>query len=103
MRIRKYDFDFSRRKMMANVAAGVGGGVLAPVWPTIAATGEVTKAYPDEVTSIEVNTKGKVKVGDTITAANVEYVKHLLDPIFVEQISKHGRKVKIRAPTKNMT
>ena len=61
MRIRKYDFDYSRRKMMANVAAGVGGGVLAPVWPTIAATGEVTKAYPDEVTSIEVNTKGKVK------------------------------------------
>lgn len=98
MRIRKYDFDFSRRKMMANVAAGVGGGVLAPVWPTIAATGEVTKAYPEEVTSIEVNTKGKIKVGDEITAKNVEHVKHLLDPIFYEQVSKHGRKFKIRAP-----
>lgn len=72
MHIRKYDFDYSRRKMMQNVALGLGGGVLAPVWPTIAATGEVTKAYPDEVTSIEVNTKGKIKVGDEITAANVE-------------------------------
>jgi len=103
MHIRKYDFDYSRRKMMANVAAGVGGGVLAPVWPTIAATGEVTKAYPEEVTSIEVNTKGKIKVGDEITAKNVEHVKHLLDPIFYEQVSKHGRKFKIRAPTKNIT
>ena len=102
MRIRKYDFDYSRRKMMANVAAGVGGGVLAPVWPTIAATGQTTKAYPDEVTSIEVNTKGKIKVGDEITAKNVEHVKHLLDPIFYEQVSKHGRKFKIRAPTKNI-
>ena len=102
MRIRKYDFDFSRRKMMQNVAAGVGGGVLAPIWPTIAATGESSKAYPDEVTSIEVNTKGKIKVGDEITAKNVEYVKHLLDPIFFEQVVKHGRKFKIRAPTKNI-
>lgn len=102
MHIRKYDFDFSRRKMMQNVALGLGGGVLAPVWPTIAATGEVTKAYPDEVTSIEVNTKGKIKVGDEITAANVEHVKHLLDPIFYKQVSELGRKFKIRAPTKNI-
>lgn len=80
MHIRKYDFDYSRRKMMQNVALGLGGGVLAPVWPTIAATGEVTKAYPDELTSIEVNTKGKIKVGDTIDSSNVEHVKHLLDP-----------------------
>lgn len=87
MHIRKYDFDYSRRKMMQNVALGLGGGVLAPVWPTIAATGEVTKAYPDELTSIEVNTKGKIKVGDTIDSSNVEHVKHLLDPIFFEQIS----------------
>lgn len=102
MHIRKYDFDYSRRKMMQNVALGVGGGVLAPVWQTIAATGEASKAYPDELTSIEVNTKGKIKVGDEVNASNVEHVKHLLDPIFFEQVSNRGRKFKIRAPTENV-
>lgn len=98
MHIRKFDFDYSRRKMMQNVALGVGGGVLAPAWSTIAATGEVTKAYPDELTSIEVNTKGAIKVGDTITADNVEHVKHLIDPIMFRQVSEMGRRLKIVAP-----
>ena len=103
MHIRKYDFDYGRRKLMQNVAAGVGGGVLAPLWQTIAKAGDASKAYPDELTSIEMNTKGKVKVGDVITSANVDYVKHLLDPIFYKQVKELGRKFTIRAPTKDIT
>ncbi len=102
MHIRKYDFDYGRRELMKKVAVGAAGGVLAPLWPTIGNTGEVTKAYPDELISIEANTKGKIKVGDEITSANVEYVKHLLDPIFYHQVKDLGRKFRIRAPTKNV-
>jgi hypothetical protein len=103
MRIRKYDFDYGRRKLMQNAALGLGGGVLAPLWPTIANSGEVSKAYPDELISIEANTKGKVKVGDTITAANVDYVKHLIDPIMYKQVATMGRRLKIVAPTNDIT
>ena len=103
MRIRKYDFDYSRRKMMQNVALGLGGGVLAPLWPTIVKTGEINKAYPDEVTSIELQTKGKIKPGDTVDAKNVEHVKHLIDPIMFKQVSEMGRRFKIRAGTRDIT
>jgi len=103
MHIRKYDFDYGRRMLMQKAAVGATAGVLAPLWPTIAQSGEVTKAYPDELVSIEMNTKGKVKVGDTITANNVEYVKHLLDPIFYKQVKELGRKFKIGAPTKDVS
>lgn len=60
MRIRKYDFDFGRRELMKKVAVGAGGGVLAPLWPTIANSGDISKAYPDELLSIEAQSKGKV-------------------------------------------
>tara|TARA_R110002094_G_scaffold132536_1_gene125390 strand:- start:154 stop:324 length:171 start_codon:yes stop_codon:yes gene_type:complete len=56
MRIRKYDFDYSRREFAKKVAMGAGGGILAPLWPTIANSGDVSKAYPDELTSIELQT-----------------------------------------------
>ena len=81
MRIRKYDFDYSRRVLMEKVALGMGGGVLAPAWSTFAKDGEINKAYPDELRSIEAQTKGKIKPGDVIDSKNVEYVKHLIDPI----------------------
>jgi len=99
MHIRKYDFDYGRRQLMLNVAKGAGAGVLAPLWSTIAKSGDISKAYPDELVSIEVNTKGKVKVGDMITDANVEYVKHLMDPIMYQQVLKQGRKIKIGPST----
>ena len=95
MRIRKYDFDYSRRVMMEKVALGLGGGVLAPAWSTFAAQGEITKAYPDEVRSIELQTKGKIKPGDVIDAKNVEHVKHLVDPIMFQQISTMGRRLRV--------
>lgn len=100
MRIRKYDFDYARRALLEKAIKGsVAGGVLAPLWPLIANGQDTGKAYPDELVSIEENTKGKVKVGDVITDANVEHVKHLLDPINYDQIKNQGRRVTIVAPT----
>ena len=103
MRIRKYDVDYGRRKLMESVAYGLGGGVLMPLEQLYAKElDNISKAYPEEMTSIEAQTKGKVKVGDYITKDNVEYVKHLLDPGAYEQISGvEGRKIRIKAPTLN--
>ncbi|MCX7070004.1 MAG: DUF1329 domain-containing protein [Gammaproteobacteria bacterium] len=103
MRIRKYDVDYGRRKLMESVAYGLGSGVLMPLDQLYAKEMDnINKAYPEELTSIEVQSKGKVKVGDYITKDNVEYVKHLLDPGAIEQITgPEGRKIRIKAPTTN--
>jgi len=104
MHIRKFDHDFSRRVFMDKIAKGLGAGVLAPLWPTIVKSAEnVSKAYPDELVSIEQNTKGKIKVGDTIDASNVEHVKHLLSEITYAQVAKQGRKLKIGPPTSDVS
>eukprot|EP01034_Spumella_vulgaris_P045989 gene45989-57336_t len=104
MRIKKYDHDYSRRVFSQKVALGLGGGVLAPLWPTIVKSAQdISKAYPDEVVSIEMNTKGKVKVGDIVDAKNVEHVKHLLSEITYAQIAMHGRKLKIGPPTSDVS
>jgi len=103
MRIKKYDVDYGRRELMKKIGLGVGGGVLAPLWPTISSAGDVSKAYPDELLSIEMNTKGKVKVGDVITSANVEYVKHLMDPIMYDQVLKQGRRITIGKTNTDVT
>lgn len=100
MRIRKYDFNYGRRKMMESVAYGLGAGVLMPLEKLIASEGEISKAYPDELYSIEAQTKGKIKVGDYVDKSNVEYAKHLLDPGTYEQISgSEGRRIRVQAPT----
>lgn len=103
MRIRKYDVNYGRRKLMESVAYGLGGGVLMPLDKLYAKEiDNINKAYPEEMMSIEVQSKGKVKVGDYITKDNVEYVKHLLDPGAIEQITgPEGRKIRIKAPTTN--
>jgi hypothetical protein len=104
MRIRKYDFDFSRRSFLEKMATGAGAGILAPLWPTIAnSADDISKAYPDELLSIEMYTKGKVKPGDVITAQNVDVVKDLLDPICYTQIKENGRKINIVESTKDVT
>ena len=102
-RIRKYDVDYGRRKMMQSVAYGLGSGVLMPLDQAYAKdVNDISKAYPDELLSIETQSKGKVKVGDYITKDNVEHVKHLLDPGAYEQITgPEGRKIRIKAPTLN--
>jgi hypothetical protein len=100
MRGTRFDRGYSRRKFLNDAARGVlATGVLMPLWKTIAATGDVTKAYPEELLSIEGYTKGKIKTGDEISAANVEHVKDLLEPIRYEQIVKMGRKLKVAKTT----
>jgi hypothetical protein len=101
MHIKKYDFNYGRRQLMKNVAAGAGAGVLMPLSKAFANEMDVGKAYPDELMSIEAATKGKIKVGDILTSANVEHVKHLLDPIIYDQVLNEGRKIKIKAPETN--
>lgn len=105
MHIRKYDFDYSRRMFLEKTAKGVAAaGVLAPLWPMIAnSADDVSKAYPDELLSIEMYTKGKVKPGDVITAANVEHVKALLDPVAYMQVKTMGRRIHIVESTKDVT
>ena len=96
MHIRKYDVDYSRRHFLGQLGRGVlTTGVLAPLWPTLANSGEITGVYPDELMSIEAFTKGKVSTGDIIDANNVEYVKDLLDPIRYHQIAQMGRRLEI--------
>ncbi|MES2681997.1 MAG: DUF1329 domain-containing protein [Pseudomonadota bacterium] len=96
MRIRKYDFDYSRREFMEKVAIGAGAGLFCSTWDAIGKNGEFSKAYPDELLSIELQTKGKIKPGDLITDKNVEHVKHLIDPIMYIQVSKMGRRLRMR-------
>jgi hypothetical protein len=104
VRIRKYDFNYSRRCFMEKVATGAGAGVLAPLWSTIANSADnISKAYPDELLSIEMYTKGKIKPGDVITKNNVEAVKDLLDPLCYAQIKDHGRRINIVESTKDAT
>jgi hypothetical protein len=89
---------------MEKVATGAGAGVLAPLWSTIAnSADDISKAYPDELLSIEMYTKGKIKPGDVITDKNVEVVKDLLDPICYVQVKEHGRRLNIVPSTKDVT
>ncbi|MDT0636342.1 DUF1329 domain-containing protein [Spectribacter hydrogenooxidans] len=76
-----------------------GGGVLAPLWPVIADTGEINKAYPDRLLSIEEYTKGRINTGDIITADNVKHVKDLLEPAKYKHVKEMGRRLKILPTT----
>lgn len=103
MHIRRFDHDYGRRHFLKSVAAGVfGGGVLMPVWDAIANTGDPSKAYPDELLSIEGYTKGRINTGDEITADNVDLVKELLEPIKYQQIKTMGRRLKIVPTTRDI-
>ena len=104
MRIRKYDFDYSRRAFMEKVAKGGTAGVLTGLWPLIAdSADDISKAYPDELLSIEMYTKGKVKPGHMITANNVDLVKDLVDPMTYKQVKEMGRRIGIVESTKDVT
>src|ERR1700757_4558161 len=103
MRIRKYVFNSSRRMFMERTAQGAfATGVLAPLWPMIA-NGDMSKAYPDEISSVEGYTKGKVKTGDKLTANNGDAVKELLDPITFKQVKEMGRVITIVPTVKDPT
>ncbi|MAA75167.1 MAG: hypothetical protein CMN28_10715 [Salinisphaeraceae bacterium] len=103
MHIRKYDHGYSRRHFLEQMGKGIlTTGVLMPAWKAFAESGDINKAYPEELTSIEVYTKGKIKVGDYITADNVEYVKDALDPIRYEQVKNMGRRLKVGPTTTDL-
>lgn len=96
MKLLRYDAGYSRRKFLADASKGVlSTGVLMPLHEAIAKTGEISKAYPDELLSIEGYTKGRIKTGDFIDASNVELVKDLIEPVRYEQILKQGRRLRI--------
>ena len=104
MWIKKYDLDYGRRALLQKTAVGATAGVLAPLWPLIAnSADEVSKAYPDELLHIEAYTKGKIKPGDVITAANVDLVKDLLDPIAYQHVKTMGRRINIVESTRDVT
>jgi Protein of unknown function (DUF1329) len=92
MHIKKYDFDYSRRHFMEKTALGLGGaGVLTSLWPEICRSGDISKAYPEELLNIELFTKGKIKVGDRIDADNIDIVQDLVDPMLYQEVKQNGR------------
>ncbi len=96
MHIKKYDVDYSRRFFMEKAAKGMmGAGVLTSLCPLISNGDDLSKAYPEELQSLEAYTQGKVKEGDLITADNVEHVKDLLDPVAYMQVSQMGRRIRV--------
>jgi hypothetical protein len=100
MRVMRYDRGYSRRHFLAQLRNGVlAAGVLAPLFDTIAASGEITKAYPEELLSIEAYTAGRIKAGDEITADNVEHVRDLLEPIKYAQVADMGRRLHVARTT----
>lgn len=104
MHIKKYDFDYSRRFFMDKMAKGtMGAGVLSSLMPLVGNTGDISKAYPEELTNIEVLTKGKIKTGDIVDANNVEFVKDILDPVAYIQITQQGRRIRIAPTTTDIT
>jgi hypothetical protein len=105
MHIRKFDRDFSRREFMQKVLGGsiATAGILSPLWPLIAKAGDISKAYPEELLSIDNYTKGKISTGDILTADNVDLVKELLSPIAYKQVKEMGRRIKIVPTTTDVT
>lgn len=104
MRFRKYDFDFRRRRFLERGARGIlATGVLMPLWDAIAADGDIGRAYPDELLSIEAYTRGRLQPGDIIDAGNVELVAELLDPVRLMQVRDMGRRLELVRTTTDIT
>lgn len=99
MHVIRYDRRHTRRHFLRGALAGGVAGVLMPLWDCIAATGDVARAYPDELLSIEQYTKGRISPGDEISAANVEHVRDLLEPIKYHQILNMGRRLRVGPTT----
>jgi len=99
MRRLTYDHGFGRRLFLSRLAAGSSAcGVLQPLWQAWAA-GNPARAYPDELLSLEVYTKGRISEGGVIDASNVALVRDLLDPVRYTQILEMGRRLHVAATT----
>lgn len=104
MHIRKYGVDYVRRQFLERTArAALAPGLLAPLWRAVAATGEIDRAYPDELLSIEEYTRGRLRPGDIIDADNVELVAELLDPVRLRQVRMMGRRLELVPTTTDIT
>lgn len=104
MHIRKFDQGFSRRFFLEQVSRGViATGVLMPLWPTIARGNTLEGVYPDEISTLEGLTGGRINTGDVISAANVEYVKDLIDPVSYLQITQMNREIDTHVSTLDPT
>lgn len=104
MHIRKFDQGFSRRFFLEQVSKGViATGVLTPLWPTIARGNALEGVYPDEISTLEGLTGGKINTGDVLSAANVEYVKDLIDPVSYLQITQMNREIDTHVSTLDPT
>ncbi|TXH03173.1 MAG: DUF1329 domain-containing protein [Nevskiaceae bacterium] len=100
MRLLRYGRDYSRRAFLQKLSAGAASaGLLMPLWDAIAQNGDAARAYPEELRSIEAYSKGRLKPGDEITAANVESVKALLEPIKYAQVATMGRRLRLVSGT----
>ncbi len=100
MRFRRYHHDSSRRHFLNQAVKGLASaGVLMPLWRALAQHGDISKAYPEELLSIEGYTKGRIKTGDEISAANVELVRDLLEPIKYQQVATLGRRLRVGKTT----
>ena len=104
MHIRKFDQGFSRRFFLEQVSKGViAAGVLTPLWPTIARGNTLEGVYPDEISTLEGLTGGRINTGDVISAANVEHVKDLIDPVSYLQITQMNREIDTHVSTLDPT
>lgn len=100
--VKRYTRQFMRREFLRKTLTFSAAGLLMPVWKAMADNGDFGKAYPDELLSISEYTKGRLSVGDYITADNVHHVKALLDPVKYHQIKNMGRKLKLKATTRDI-
>lgn len=100
----RFDADFSRRVFLESTGKGLlRAGVFGSAWAAFLRSGSVAAAYPDELLSIEVYSKGRLKPGDVIDAGNVELVKSLLDPVRYLQIATMGRKLVLAPSTTDLS
>lgn len=104
MHIKRYTKDWTRRSFLQKTTLGVAGaGLLKPLWGSMAHADDLTKAYPEELLSIEAYTGGALSAGDVITADNVDAVAELLDPITVMQVRDMGRRIELVDSTRDIT
>ena len=64
--------------------------------------GDHTRAYPEELLSLDAYTGGKVSDTGTIDANNVDFVKDLLDPIQYLQVKELGRILQVMPQTTDL-
>ena len=103
MLIKKFTRDYSRRKFIKSLGvAGASMGVLSPLWSVLAEDGDHTRAYPEELLSLDAYTGGKVSDTGTIDANNVDLVRVLLDPIQYLQVKELGRILNVMPQTTDL-